>query len=152
MAKTKFDLNFDGFLELAERIDELGDGYLKEAVENAMQKSKDYANEQILNALDKSPYSFNKGENYSRGKTKKSLEEVSKMPLEWDGNVVRGYVGVSYHDAPEIIFTAYGTPHMKGDNNLKNAIKVKGKYRKEMDKIQQEEFMKVLNKGMEDNK
>lgn len=152
MAKTKFALNFDGFLELAERIDELGEGKLKEAVNNAMQKSKDYANEQILNALDKSPYSFEKGKKYSRGETKKSLEKVSQMPLEWDGNKVTGYVGVSYYDAPEIIFTAYGTPHMKGDNNLANAIKVKGKYRKEMDKIQQEEFEKVLNEAMEEKK
>ena len=152
MAKTKFDLDFDGFLELANQIDELGEGYLKEAVENAMQKSKDYANEQILNALDKSPYSFQKGVKYSRGKTKESLEKVSKMPLEWDGNKVTGYVGVSYYEAPEIIFTAYGTPHMKGDNNLSNAIKVKGKYRKEMSKIQQEEFMKVLQEAMEEKK
>lgn len=165
MAKTKFALDFKGFLDFARQVDELGEGYLKKATENALQKSKDYANKQVEKALKDSPYNFYQGRSSKHGvggiasptggnnqrasgRTKKSAHEVGEMPLEWNGNSVKGYVGVSWYDAPEIIFLAYGTPHISADKNLQNAIKVKGKYRKEVDKIQMEEFQKVINEGM----
>ena len=44
----------------------------------------------------------------------------------------------------EVQFLIYGTPHLAADTNLRNAIKVKGKYKKEVSKIQLEEFTKVI--------
>lgn len=146
MAKTKFSVDFKGFLDLAREIDELGEGYLKKATENALTKSKEYVNEQVIDALEKSPYNF-KGTGRSHGITKKSAEKVASIPLEWQGTMAIDYVGVSWYDAPEATLLAYGTPHIKGDTNLKNALKVKGKVRKEVSRIQQEEFMKVLKEA-----
>ena len=127
MAKTKFDLNFDGFLDLANDIDNLGNGYLKKAVDNAFTASKDYVNSAVDKAMDASPYHFSRGQGYSRGKAGMSLAVVRDMPVEWDGSVASAYIGVRLRDALEMQFIIYGTPHMAADTNLRNAIKVKGK-------------------------
>lgn len=146
MAKNKFSLNFDGFLDLARQIDELGEGYLKKATENALIKSKEYVNGKIAEALETSPYNF-KGTGRSHGITKKSAEKVADMPLEWQGTLAILPVGVSWYDAPEATLLAYGTPHIKGDTKLRNAIKVKGKVAKEVSQIQKEEFLKVMKEA-----
>lgn len=148
MAKNKFSLNFDGFLDYAKRVDELGEGKLKEAVDNALTKSKDYANQQVMEAIEMSPYNFD-GTGRSTGRTKETSEEVEKMPVEWNGTVAKAFSGVSWYDAPEAIILAYGTPHIKGDARLLNAIKCKGPIAKEVAKIQQEEFSKVIQEGMQ---
>lgn len=165
MAKNNFGLNFDGFLDYAEQIDKLGEGLLKKATENALTKSKDYANNSILEAMEKSPYEFthnqqsNKGvggiasgEGKNRratGKAIKSVKNIMEKPVEWNGNTAIAYVGADLKEAPELLILALGTPHLQGDRNLNNAIKVKGKYRKEVSKIQQEEFMKVLREAQQ---
>lgn len=146
MAKNKMGLDFDGFLQFAEQLDQLGTQYLKQATENAMTKSKEYANEQIINAMNSSRFNF-KGTGRSTGKALKSVEEVNAKPVEWEGSVCTAYVGADLKIAPEELILALGTPHIKADTNLKNAIKVKGKYRKEMSLIQQEEFLKVIKEA-----
>lgn len=149
MAKNKFSLDFDEFLDFAYRIDELGGSdALKEATENALRESKMHAEIEIGKAMNNSPYSFRAGEKYSTGGVRKSFAEVAKMPVEWDGDVCKAFIGVDTEQEPEILFAMYGTPHMTGDNNLKNAIKVKGKYRKKIDEIQKYEFNKVLEEVM----
>lgn len=144
MAKTTFSLDFDGFLDLAADIDNLGNGYLQQAVTNAFTASKDYVNNAVDEAMEQSKYNFNRGQGYSRGKAKASLSKVSNMPVEWDGSVASAYIGVRLRDALEVQFLIYGTPHLAADTNLRNAIKVKGKYKKEVSKIQLEEFTKVI--------
>lgn len=148
MAKTKFDLNFDGFLDLAADLDNLGEGYLKKAVDNAFTASKDYINNAVDEAMEKSPYNFKRGQGYSRGKAGMSLAVVRDMPLEWQGNTVKAYIGVNSRDALEVLFLIYGTPHIAADTNLRNAIKVKGKYKKEVSKIQLNEFTKVIEEAL----
>lgn len=148
MAKTNFSLNFDGFLKLAEDIDNLGNGYLKQAVDNAFTASKDYVNNAVADAMASSRYNFDRGQGYSRGKAKASLEKVKNMPVEWDGSVASAYIGVRLRDALEVNFLIYGTPHLAADTNLRNAIKVKGKYKKEVSKIQLEEFNKVIEEAL----
>lgn len=146
MAKG-FDLNFDGFIDLARDIDSLGDGYLQKAVDNAFTASKDYVNSEIAKAMDSSRYNFD-GTGYSQGKAKKSLEKVSQMPVEWTGTVASAYVGVKTNEALEVLLLAYGTPHLAADKKLLNAIKVKGKHKKEVEQIQFEEFNKVIEEGL----
>lgn len=148
MAKTNFSLDFDGFLKLAEDIDNLGNGYLKKAVDNALTASKDYLNNAVADAMEKSKYNFNRGQGYSQGKAKASLDKVKNMPVEWQGNTATAYVGVRNRDALEVNFLIYGTPHIAADTNLLNAIKAKGKYKKEVSKIQLEEFNKVIEEGL----
>ena len=147
MASNKFSLNFDGFLDFAREVDQLGEGFLKTAVDNAFTASKNYVNEEVLNAMNNSRYHFD-GTGYSQGKAKKSLEEVRQMPVEWNGSVASAYIGVRTRDALEVLFLGYGTPHLAADTKLINAIKVKGKVKKEVEKIQQEEFIKVIEEAL----
>ena len=148
MAKTNFSLNFDGFLDLAADIDNLGEGYLKKAVDNAFTASKDYVNNAVAEAMEKSRYNFNRGQGYSKGKAKASLAKVKNMPVEWQGTTATAYIGVRLRDALEVNFLIYGTPHIASDPNLRNAIKVKGKYKKEVSNIQLEEFNKVIEEAL----
>lgn len=147
MAKNNFSLNFDGFMDLAKELGNLGGDALKKAVDNAFTASKEYINEEVAKAMDASRYNFD-GTGYSQGKAKASLNEVSQMPVEWSGTVAKGYVGVKTREALEVLFLAYGTPHLTGDTKLLNAIKVKGKHKKEVERIQQEEFIKVIEEAL----
>ena len=145
MAKNKFDLDFGGFLDYARIIDErLGTGALQAAAKEALQKSADVANINIGRAMEQSPYSFKSGQNYSQGRAKKSLAKVAEKGVEVDGTVITAYAGVDFTDAPEAMILASGTPHLKGDTNLKNAIKCKGKYRKQIMDIQQGVFFQKV--------
>ncbi len=146
MAKG-FSLDFNGFLDLAEEIDELGEGYLQKAVDNAFTASKDFVNKTIENAMNDSKYNFD-GTGYSQGKAKASLNEVRQRPVEWNGTTASAYTGVDLSEAPEMVFMIYGTPHMQKDNKLYNAVKVKGKVKKEVEKIQMQEFNKVIEEGL----
>lgn len=144
MAKAKFSLDFEGFSMLSRQLDEMGGEYLKKATENALVKSAEYCNRMVQEAMDSSPYSFNKGERYSHGRARESAKEVEAMPIKWEGSVAYTYVGVSWKEAPEATYLAYGTPNLKPDNKLRNAMKVKGGVAKEKSRIQQEEFIKVM--------
>ena len=147
MSKNKFSLNFDGFLDYAREIDNLGGNNLHQAVENALTASKDYVNNEVSKAMDNSRYNFD-GTGYSKGKAKASLEKISQLPVEWDGTSAKAYIGVDLSEALEVVFIIHGTPHMAKDKNLYNAIKVKGKYKKQVEEIQKEEFNKVIKEAL----
>lgn len=144
MAKSKFSLDFEGFLDLSRQLSEMGDEYLKKATENALTASKDLANQRIEEAMDSSPYSFNKGERYSLGKARDSLHETMAMSVEWEGTVCKAFIGPDLSKAPEAAILMYGSPHLKADTKLKNAMKVKGAIKKEVSELQQQEFIKVM--------
>ena len=147
MAKKGFSLNFDGFLDYAKHLEQLGDGYLQKAVDNAFNASKEYVNNEVSQAMDASRYNFD-GTGYSQGKAKASLREVEKIPVEWTGTVAKAYIGVRTREALEVLFLGYGTPHITADAKLINAIKVKGKVKKEVERIQKEEFNKVIEEAL----
>lgn len=166
MAKTKFGLDFDGFLQMAENLDNLGREHLKKAVENALTRSKNIANHNILKAMKESPYAFAKNQQSNKGvggvsggkgknrratgKAAQSVWDTNEIPVEWNGNEAIAYIGPDLKEAPESIILALGTPHIQGDRNLNNALKVKGKYRKQVTQAQQEEFIKVLKEAQND--
>lgn len=141
-------IDFKGFTNLAKQLGELGDEPLKKAVDNAFTRSKDYLNNEIEQLMDQSPYNFERGQGYSKGKAKASLELVRNMPVMWSGNIAEAFIGVRLRDALELNFIIYGTPHMAADYRLHNAVKVKGKYAEEVSKIQQEEFNKVIREAL----
>lgn len=147
MAKKGFSLNFDGFLDLARELSELGEDVLIKAVDNAFTASKDYVNNEVEKAMNVSRYNFD-GTGYSQGKAKASLQEVAAMPVEWNGTVATANIGVRNRDALEVLFLAYGTPHITADTKLLNAIKVKGKVKKEVERIQKDEFNKVIEEAL----
>ena len=148
MAQNKgFSLDFKGFLDYAEEIDELGRGdALLEVVKDTIEQTKDFVNKECEQALNSSKYSFTEGVGYSQGKARASLEEVKQMPVEVTGTTVTGYAGFNLKDAPEVMPLAYGTPHLAKDTKLYNAIKVKGKVKKEVEKLQKDVFTKSLDR------
>ena len=164
MAKNKFGIQFDGFLRLSQQIDELGHTYLKKATDEALTQSKQYVDKEVETAMKNSPYNFYQGRSSqigvggkaiptgkknrkATGRAKKSANEVGKMQVEWNGQTATAYAGVSWYEAPEVTLLAYGTPHVNPDKNLLNAVKCKGKVRKEASRIQQEAFIKVLEEA-----
>ena len=141
-------IDFKGFSKLATQISELGDEALKQAVDNAFTASKNYLNNEIEKLMEQSPYNFERGQGYSKGKAKASFELVRNMPVMWSGNIAEAFICVRLRDALELNFIIYGTPHMAADYRLHNAVKVKGNYAEEVSKIQQEEFNKVIREAL----
>ena len=147
MAKNNFSLNFDGFIDYAKQLGNLGGDALQQAVDNAFTASKEYVNNEVSKAMDASRYNFD-GKGYSKGKAKRSLRLVKDLPVEWSGTVAKAYIGVKMRDALEVHFIIYGAPHTPKDTNLYNAIKVKGKHKKAVERIQKEEFNKVIEEAL----
>ena len=151
MARNKgFSLNYDGFLDFAEQLDELGgnDALLNATVE-ALDKSKEYVNNAISEAMNASEYEFTKGSGYSQGEARESLKQISQVPVMVEGTVVKAYTGVDLKDTPEVIVLAVvGAPDRAKDTKLANAVRVKGKIRKEVDKIQEQVFNEALKEAL----
>lgn len=145
--KSRWDINFDGFMDLAREISEkYGDEALLNATAKALDETRKYVNGEIEKAMNESKYHFNGG-GYSKGRSKQSLEKVKQMPIEINGSVVSAKAGVDLAEAPQVIILASGTPHIKKDTKLNNAIRVKGKVKKEVDEIQQKVFFEALERG-----
>lgn len=145
-------VDFAGVFDLQKTLAELGDEVYKQAVINALGASKDYVNGEIKKAMNASPYNFD-GSNYSQMKTKDSLTEVEKLDVEIRGVEAVAYAGVSYYDARELWYTAHGgggNPHSPiKDQNLYNAVRVKGKVLKRVQEIQRDEFNKVIEEALQ---
>ena len=140
-------IDFNGITELQTTLASLGGEVYKKAVVNALAASKDYVNGEILKAMEQSPYNFD-GKGYSQEKAKKGLSKVEKMDVEVRGAEAVAYAGVSFNEAPELWYIAHGAPHTPADPNIYNAVRVKGKVKKEVERIQQEEFTKVIEEAL----
>ena len=144
-------VDFNGITELQQTLANLGSEAYTKAVVNALGASKDYVNAEILKAMEQSPYNFD-NTGYSQLKTQKGLSKVEQMDVEVRGTEAVAYAGVSYHEAPELWYLAHGgqgNPHApKEDPNLYNAVRVKGKVKQEVQRIQQEEFTKVIEEAL----
>ena len=152
MARQGIGIDFAGILSLQEMFKGLGDEVYKQAVINALGASKDYVNDEILKAMNASKYHFD-GTGYSKGKTRESLTEVERLDVELRGDQAIAYAGVSYYDARELWYTAHGggsNPHSPiTDQNLYNAVRVKGKVLEKVQEIQKEEFNKVIEEALQ---
>lgn len=151
MANKGFSLDFNGFLELAEDISNLGNDVLLDATVKALDESRKLVNIEVGAAMKASPYSFKKGEKYSQGDARASLIEVSQMPVEVNGTEVIAYTGVDLSKAPEVAILMHGTPHLAKDKKLYNAVKVKGKVRKKIDQLQKDIFNNALEEALKND-
>lgn len=148
MAK-KGGIEFDELLKLGAKLDELaGDDGIIRAVESAMKATDQYVTKEVENAIASSKFNFDRG----TGRTKKSLEK--NIEVEWDGMTARvrdGFIlkeGGKPSDGMTSIYLMYGTPLIKPDTKLKNAVRGTGKHKKEIQKIQSETFQKVIERVM----
>lgn len=147
MAKSStkgFSIEFEQFQALAEQLEQLAgmDGVI-EATEKALIATDDYVTAEIDKAVASSKFDFDR-----TGKTKSSIDRDKSV--EWNGTtaIVKTGFTISKGGLPSI-FLMYGTPKIKPDTNLKNAAKGEGIHRDKINKIQQEEFNKVIKRVME---
>lgn len=149
MAQNKgFSLDFNGFLDLAEDISNIDNNLLLEVTVKALEESRNLVNIEIGKAMKASKYSFKKGEKYSQGHARESLIETAETPIKIDGTEVTAFAGFNLEDAPEVLALAYGTPHLAKDTKLYNAIKVKGKVKKDVNKLQEAIFNEALKEAL----
>lgn len=141
---SKFSIEFEQFKQLEKQLENLAgmDGVI-EATENALKATDDYVTKEVDKAVVSSKFNFDR-----TGNTKSSIDREIKV--EWSGTVASAKDGftISKGGLPSI-FLMYGTPKIKPDTNLKNAAKGQGIHRDKINKIQQEEFNKVIKKYME---
>lgn len=149
MAQNKgFSLDFNGFLDLAEDISNISNETLLEATAKALDESRKLVNIEIGKAMKASKYSFKKGEKYSQGHARKSLIEVAETPIEVSGTEATAFAGFNLENAPEVLALAYGTPHLAKDTKLYNAIKVKGRVKKQVNELQERIFNEALKEAL----
>ena len=136
MAKVKLD--FEGIEDMIKQLNAL-DKDVDKAIENALQESKNYVTPLIEQAMTK---------HVQTGKTKQTIDADSRV----ENDSVSAYIDVGFDISREIqesgypvsIFLMYGTPKQSPDKKLYNSI-YGGKTKKEIQRIQMEEFQKVLN-------
>lgn len=124
----KFGLEFDGFEELLTRINKL-EGNAKATTDRALKATHKHITPTLHQAMAK---------HRQTEKTEKSIVDTAKV--EWIGSVASVEVGfdISKGGLPSI-FLMFGTPKMKPDTKLKNAI-FGNKTRSEIMKIQEDIF------------
>lgn len=134
MSRNKMSLDFDGFIQLSEKLMKLG-GDLERTTEKALKKSFDAVTPGIESAI--TPHKLT-------GKTQSTLRKDGTV--KWDGSVAEVPVGfdISGGGLPSI-FLMYGTPHMKPDRKLYNSI-YGAKTRKKVKELQAETFSEELGK------
>lgn len=145
--KKKFSLDFDGLDEMLEQFKELGTDVIPIATK-ALEATHAYITPKIHEKVQKSNLPA-KGI-YSNEQSEKQI--IDDVNIEWQGFNGTVDVGFSLDEGITPIFLMYGAP--KGVNvvkGLKNAIYGK-KTQEEISKIQEEIFVKELEKVMNGGK
>lgn len=144
MARAKLKLDFPMYDQLKSRLDEIGGNATKKAVESALEKSADFANNQLASAM------------IPHNKSNKVSDSLSRNPqVEWTGTEATIKVGfnISEGGLPSI-FLMYGTqlfgqPHVKPDRKLYNAL-YGSTTKKQIQKIQEEAFFETIKEVMKE--
>lgn len=135
MAK-KFSLEFSGFEELSERLQELG-GDLKGVTEQALKSTHHHITPKIHNQMKK---------HNRTGDTEKSI--VDEARVQWNGDVASIDVGFDIDNGGfASIFLMHGTPRMEPDRVLYQSI-YGNKTKKEIAELQEKVFSRAIGKAM----
>lgn len=146
MPKNKISIDFDGFNTVKKQLDLLGGDATRRAVEEALKASQQIVAEKVGAAI--TPHNFT-------GKTKKSI--VTNAAVEWTADTAAVGVGFDIRGGglPSIFLmygtTLHGQPHIKPDKNLYEAV-YGAQTRKEIQKVQELAFDKVLNEVVRNEK
>lgn len=143
---------FDGFEDLTRQIEKSG-GNVKEAVDEALTATQKYIQAQVQSASNK--YKSKQKGNYVTGAMYDAI--IRKPEISWSGEVAEVHTGFSTNEGEtqegfmHSIFImygtkVYGTPRIKKDQKLFNAIKG-AKTQKEVAKIQEEIMRKYIKMG-----
>lgn len=139
---AKMEIMFDGFKDLAEMIDKQG-GDLKGAVDEALTETQKLVQGKVEAAA--APYAIKGGgKGYATGAMYRTI--IRNPEITWAGNIATVEVGFDLK-APggfHSIFLMYGTPRIRKNQQLFNAIKGSAT-RKEIAALQE----KILSEKLE---
>ena len=138
---ARMSILFDGFDDLAAEIDRAG-GDLTAAVEDALQQTQEFIQNGLTMAA--APYNGKGLKGYATGKMFGSI--VDDRKIYFKGNVAEVRVGFELDKGFHSIFIMYGTPRIKKDQKIYNAIKGT-KTQKEIAELQEMVLRKYLNLG-----
>lgn len=138
---ARMSILFDGFDDLAAEIDRAG-GDLTAAVEDALQQTQEFIQNGLTIAA--APYNGKGLKGYATGKMFGSI--VDDRKIYFKGNVAEVRVGFELDKGFHSIFIMYGTPRIKKDQKIYNAIKGT-KTQKEIAELQEMVLRKHLNLG-----
>lgn len=110
MAKNKIGLELDGFEELIAKLDKMN-GDIKGTVEDCLKVANDIIEPQLQTAMQK---------HRRTGKTAGSIIKTDKV--EWQGQTASIDVGFTFPKGLPSVFLMYGTPRMKKDTKVYNAV------------------------------
>ncbi len=152
MARSRVTIDFKGFKEYMEKLDNLGGtDLMKQGVEAGLKASKQHVNEQIKKAMVKSNLPAH-GQ-YSKGEAEKSVDK--DFNAKWEGTLGYTKIGFKFDKIGLLsIYLMYGTksvhgtPRMKPVEGLYDAIYGK-KTKSHIRKLQKEAINKVINRYME---
>lgn len=130
----KLSIEFKGFDEVVKRMTDLG-GNAKKTAEDALKESKRMVQKNLETAMQKHNQTH---------ETVKSLDNESGVT--WVGDVGTIHVGFNIKEGGlPSIFLMYGTPRMKKDSKLYNAVYGK-KIRNEIMKLQENSFYSEIRR------
>lgn len=131
--KNYIGLNFDGWTDMASKLEELaGRSFLRETTEKALKKSQKHVTTEIQAAMTK---------HHRTGRTEGAIHTTNEVL--WDGNTASAPIGFDFPEGLASIFLMYGTPRMKKDTQLYNAI-YGTKMKKEIGTIQHDIFANAI--------
>ena len=140
MARNKLTVEFTGYDILKKQLDELSGKATERAVESALKASQQVVSKQANEAIIR---------HTKTGATQKSI--IKNGVVRWVQDTAEIDVGFDIDNGGlPSIFLMYGTklhgqPHVTPDRNLYNAV-YGSKTRKEVKKIQEEAFWKVIER------
>lgn len=133
---AKIGLQLKGFEELMADLDKLG-GDLKDVTAEALKKSHDYVTPNLHQAMKK---------HHRTGRTERSIEDSGRV--YWTGNTAAVDVGFDISGGGlASVFLMYGTPKMKKDTKLYNAI-YGSATKKKLAEIQEDIILGAVEKRM----
>lgn len=145
---AKMSITFDGFEDLAARVDEVaGLEYLRKAVDEALTDTADIIKENLITAA--AVYDSKGKKGYAQGDMYRAI--IKDADVHWAGTVATVNSGFDlnakggFHSIFVMYGTAmYGTPRIRKDQQLYNAIKGT-KTKKEIAEKQEEIMQKYIN-------
>ena len=130
-------------LQMLTKIDKKT-GKLKEAADEALTQTQEYVQSSVTSAS--GAYAGRGKKGYAKGNMFRSIK--GNDGVIWKGQVAEVSVGFDFkqNGGYHSIFIMYGTPRIKKDTAVYNAIRGE-KTRKEIERIQKEVFEKYLSLG-----
>lgn len=144
---AKMSITFPGFADLAEQLDRMEGNLLKTAANEALEDTEKIVQDKVKTAA--APYAHKGGgrKGYATGKMFNTIKRPEAP--QWSGNIATVGVGFSSENMAGFmhsIFVMYGTPRMKKDTKVYNAIKGKATLNEIAEK-QEEVMRKYLSLG-----